>query len=113
MTADGHTVTLVPSVNPTIIAKTRSTREPTPTEALDGTGPLPTHTEWPPEAILKPVETEVGNPETSDDNREDGEDNDGALLPGKLWFFSASGACPSDRGRTHVNTVRYASNSII
>ncbi|KMU74116.1 hypothetical protein CISG_04045 [Coccidioides immitis RMSCC 3703] len=45
--------------------------------------PMPTLVRWPPEAMITPVETEVKKPQLSED------DNDSAVIPCKLWFFSA------------------------
>ncbi|KAK2766892.1 hypothetical protein FQN54_006206 [Arachnomyces sp. PD_36] len=60
--------------------------ETTAAETNDGDSDdvLPTYTEWPPEAVITPVETKVEKPEPSNDD----DDDDSAIVPCKLWFFS-------------------------
>ncbi|TPX20804.1 hypothetical protein DIZ76_016700 [Coccidioides immitis] len=83
-TVTSHTAK--PEIEEETIARTKSpSRLPLPTGTMAETedSPMPTLVRWPPEAMITPVETEVKKPQLSED------DNDSAVIPCKLWFFSA------------------------
>ncbi|KAF6823680.1 hypothetical protein CMUS01_10593 [Colletotrichum musicola] len=73
--------TLAPSTGAppsTTITRRPSERPPSRTDESQAT-----FTQWPPEAGITPVEVEVDQPEPSKD------DDDSAVIPCTLWFFSA------------------------
>ncbi|EFW19513.1 conserved hypothetical protein [Coccidioides posadasii str. Silveira] len=83
-TVTSHTAK--PEIEEETTARTKSpSRLPLPTGTMAETedSPMPTLVRWPPEAMITPVETEVKKPQLSED------DNDSAVIPCKLWFFSA------------------------
>ncbi|PGH19191.1 hypothetical protein AJ80_04162 [Polytolypa hystricis UAMH7299] len=89
VTTEGQTFTLFPGGPPTVTVgppKEPPTTTAETTSDSGGGGPVLTFTEWPPEAVITPVDKEVKKPEPEDDDG-DGDD-DSAVIPCKLWFFS-------------------------
>ncbi|KAK2787714.1 hypothetical protein FQN53_004737 [Emmonsiellopsis sp. PD_33] len=87
VTTEGQTFTFVPEGPPTI------TVSPPPPQTTDDEDPSSTLTQWPPEAIITPVEQKVEKPEPEDDD-DDGDD-DSAVVPCDLWFFTICIKFPS------------------
>ncbi|KAH0435727.1 hypothetical protein CcaCcLH18_04681 [Colletotrichum camelliae] len=87
LTTKGRTITLVSGGPPTITiaepsGQPSSTGMPTRTSTgTSSTGGLVTFTTWPPQALITPVEISVNKPEPS-------EDEESAVIPCDLWFFS-------------------------
>ncbi|PGH04870.1 hypothetical protein AJ79_06955 [Helicocarpus griseus UAMH5409] len=91
VTTESQTFTLMPqwplttTVYPSDQDLPKTTETATKTNDGGEVGLLPTFTQWPPVAVIAPVEQEIEEPEPEDDD-DDG-DSDSAMIPCKLWFF--------------------------